>query len=71
MAFEKIPVTTVRDFDPPESSFETVLDNVCERLREKHILYSIRRLGELDEELTKIEKELDELLGPGHEQMDN
>ena len=67
MAFEKIPVITARDFDPRESSFESVLDNVCERLREKHILYSIRRLRELSEELTKIEKELDELLGLGHE----
>ena len=43
-------------------AFETMLDTTCERLREKHIQYSIRRLGEMDEELARLEKELDDFL---------
>ena len=43
-------------------TFEDVLDTACERLREKHIQYSIQRIGELDEELTRLEKELDEFM---------
>ena len=53
------------DFIPQELSFEAVLDATCERLREKHIQYSIRRIKEMDTELMTLEKELDEFLGPG------
>ena len=49
-----------RDFKTP--SFETMLDTTCDRLLEKHIQYSIRRLGEMDVELAKLEKELDDFL---------
>ena len=48
--------------DSKAPSFETVLDTTCERLLEKHIQYSIRRLGEMDEELARLEKELDDFL---------
>jgi hypothetical protein len=41
-----------------ETSFEAVLDSACEKLREKHALYSIRRLREMDEELGNLEREL-------------
>ena len=44
-----------------ELSFDLLLDVVCERLREKHVEFSIRRINEMDEELAKFEKELDEL----------
>ena len=44
------------------ASFETVLDTTCERLQEKHILYSVRRLREMEEELAVLEKELDDFL---------
>ena len=46
-----------------EESFETVLDTACERLKEKQIQYSIRRLRELEVELAALEKELDIFLG--------
>ena len=62
MDVEKKPEVLIRDSDPKESSFEAMLDSTCERLREKHIQYSIRRLGEMDEELAKLEKELDDFL---------
>ena len=57
MALEKKPVVLTE-----ESSFEAMLDTTCERLREKHAQYSIRRIRELDEELSKFEKELDDFL---------
>jgi hypothetical protein len=68
MACEEKPVILKWDRDPRvlvsrESSFETMLDTTCERLREKHIQYSIRRINEMDEELKKLEKELDEFIG--------
>ena len=46
-----------------EHSFEAVLDTACDRLSEKHIQYSIRRIRELEEKLAVLEKELDNFLG--------
>lgn len=63
MVFEKSPGV----LDLREPSFEAVLDTAFERLREKHIQYSIRRINEMDEELKKLEEELDEFIGPSHE----
>ena len=51
-----------RDFREP--SFEAVLDTTCERLREKHIQYSIRRIKEMEQELMRLEAELNEFIGP-------
>ena len=45
-----------------EASFETILDTTCERLNEKHILFSIRRIREMNEELAGLEKELNDFL---------
>jgi hypothetical protein len=45
-----------------EPSFEAVLNTAFERLQEKQIQYSIRRIREMDEELDKIEKELEEFI---------
>ena len=55
--FEKKPVILTE-----EPSFETVLDTTCERLHEKHIQFSIRRIKEMDIELAGLEKELNEFL---------
>ena len=73
MAYEKKPVILKWEQDPWErdpgdsdlkrSSFETMLDLTCERLWGKHIQYSIRRIQEMDEELKKLEEELDEFIG--------
>ena len=49
------------DFDLAEPSFDTVLDTTCRRLWERHIQYSIRRIGEMEEELNSLERTLDEL----------
>ena len=54
------------DFDLKLPSFEFVLDTACERLRDKYIQYSIRRIRELNEELMVFEKELDEFIGQRH-----
>ena len=47
-----------------DPTFDDVLDTACERLREKHIEYSIRRIDELDEELCRLEKKLEEFMLP-------
>jgi hypothetical protein len=44
------------------TSFETVLDQTCERLWGKKVRYSLRRLQELDSDLLNIEAELDVFL---------
>ena len=62
MDVEKKPEVLIWERDPKEPSFETMLDSTCERLREKHIRYSIRRLEEMTEELASLEKELDVFL---------
>jgi hypothetical protein len=67
MTYEKEPVilkwnTVYQNAYPDELSFENMLDTICERLREKHAEYSIRRIGEMDAELLKVEKELDEFM---------
>ena len=43
-------------------TFDDLLDTACERLREKQIQYSIRRIGEMDEELNMLEKKLEEFI---------
>ena len=57
MAFENKPVTFTE-----ETSFEAVLDTAFERINEKHIQYSIRRIREMNEVLAGIEKELNDFL---------
>ncbi|MDR1466540.1 MAG: hypothetical protein LBI40_02845 [Treponema sp.] len=43
-------------------SFETILDETCERLSEKKAQYSIARLVQLEAALESMKKELDEFL---------
>ena len=52
-----------RDYGSAEASFDVVLDMACERLWDKRIQYSIRRIKEMDEELRRLEEELDEFIG--------
>jgi len=44
------------------SSFSDVVNEACEKLMDRQIKYSIRRIQEMDEHLTCLEKELDEFL---------
>ena len=68
MAYEKKPVILKWNFnsgdrDLDEPSFAAVLDTTCERLWERHVQYSLRRIREMDEELANLEKTLDKLIG--------
>jgi hypothetical protein len=45
-----------------KSSFTEVVDEACERLMERQIKYSIRRIQEMEDRLTELERELDEFL---------
>ena len=63
MAYENEPRILTQDFYSTEASFEVVLDTACERLWEKRIQYSLRRIKEMDDELRRIEEELDEFIG--------
>jgi len=49
-----------------ETSFESVLDTAIERLNEKHIQYSLRRIREMDVVLAGFEKELNDFLNAAH-----
>ena len=64
MASEKEPVILKRnnvnsDTDTDESSFDELLDTTCWNLWEKRVEYSIRRIMEMDEELGRLEAELE------------
>jgi hypothetical protein len=61
MAFENKPVIITE-----ETSFEAVLDSACEKLNEKQIQYSLRRMKEMNETLAGIEKELNDFLSAAH-----
>ena len=43
-------------------SFSEMLDSACEKLMDRQIKYSIRRIREMDERLCLIERELNEFL---------
>ena len=45
-----------------DTSFSDVVDETCERLREKHVQYSIRRIHEMEDTLISLEHELDQFL---------
>jgi len=62
MASEKPSVILTWDPRLKDLPFDAVLDMTCERLREKHIQFTIRRIREMDEELMKLEEELDDLM---------
>lgn len=42
-----------------ETSFEEILDSACERLEEKRVQYTIRRIKEMNTVLAALEQELD------------
>ncbi|MDR2418037.1 MAG: hypothetical protein LBD79_03180 [Treponema sp.] len=44
------------------TSFETVLDQTCERLWGKKVRYSLQRLQELNSDLQNLDAELDAFL---------
>jgi hypothetical protein len=49
--------------NPAGYSFSDLVDETCEKLKERQIKYSIRRIQEMEERLFNLEKELDDFLG--------
>ena len=45
-----------------EITFESILDETCERLLDRQVKYSIQRIYELEKRLDILERELDEFL---------
>jgi len=53
---------SVRVFPNQQLSFETLLDEICERLHDTRQQGSLKRIRKLEELLDKLEQELEELL---------
>ena len=45
-----------------ELTFDSILDETCERLLDRQVKYSIRRIYDLEKRLEILERELDEFL---------
>ena len=45
-----------------EITFDSILDEACERLLDRHVKYSIQRIYELEKRLETLERELDEFM---------
>ena len=45
-----------------ELTFESLLDETCERLLDRQVKYSIQRIYELEKRLASLERELDDFL---------
>jgi hypothetical protein len=43
-------------------SFDSMLDETCERLLDRQLRYSIQRIHEMEKRLINLERELDEFL---------
>ena len=43
-------------------TFESMLDETCERLLDRQLRYSIQRIHEMEKRLASLERELDEFI---------
>jgi len=43
-------------------AFSDVVDNACEELMDRQVKYSIRRIREMEDQLCKLERELNDFL---------
>jgi hypothetical protein len=43
-------------------SFDSILDETCERLLDRQVKYAIQRIHEMEQRLDNLERELDEFL---------
>jgi hypothetical protein len=43
-------------------TFDSMLDETCERLLDRQLMYSIQRIHEMEKRLIRLERELDEFL---------
>jgi hypothetical protein len=55
---------TTEDTAPPGSgfTFDSILEETCERLLDRQVKYAIQRIHEMEERLGNLERELDEFL---------
>jgi len=53
---------TTRASPVPAMTFDTLLDETCERLLDRQVKYSIQRIHELERRLDILERELDDFL---------
>jgi hypothetical protein len=53
---------SVRPATIADYTFDTLLDETCERLLDRQVKYSIQRIHELEKRLDTLERELDEFL---------
>jgi hypothetical protein len=49
--------------NPGNYSFGDVVDEVCEKLKDRQIKYSIQRIQNMEERIYNLEKELEDFLG--------
>ena len=43
-------------------TFDSMLDETCERLLDRQLMYSIQRIHEMEKRLTRLERELDDFM---------
>jgi len=43
-------------------TFDSMLEETCERLLDRQLMYSIQRIHEMEKRLARLERELDEFL---------
>jgi len=49
-------------------SFDSILDETCERLLDRQVKYAIQRIHEMERRLDTLERELDEFLSANNKQ---
>ncbi|MCL2043229.1 MAG: hypothetical protein FWG89_03720 [Treponema sp.] len=62
MNFNSNPSTEKKNIPVSEFTFNTLLDETCERLLDRQVKYSILRIHELEKRLARLECELDEFM---------
>jgi len=45
-----------------DSSFDSILDETCERLLDRQVKYSIQRIYEMEKRLVNLENDLDDFI---------
>ena len=48
----------------PGFTFDSMLEETCERLLDRQVKYAIQRIYEMEQRLGNLERELDEFLSP-------
>ena len=62
MNYNSNPVTGKKTVPVSKFTFNSLLDETCERLLDRQVKYSILRIHELEKRLNGLERELDEFL---------